>query len=198
MRRTIVLAYTLAYTLLSLTLVACSGVDIQQGAIDQFTAGNYHYYRWRTDPLPPKTRPSDALYDIDSVMRRDIDTHLQGKGYVLDPDRAQFTVNYLYVTGMVQGERSALASNISAIPRIMPTRQVDQASVDNAIALGGVKETNNLIVQFSDRATHQEVWQVTLTEIVENANDSDTARLDDNLRKSLQRALQPLPQASRQ
>jgi hypothetical protein len=188
----------LASTLLSLALVACSGVDIQHSAIDRFSAGNYRYYMWRTDALPQETSTSATGYAIDPIVRRDIDTLLQGKGYVLDPDRAQFTVHYLYVAGMVQGERSALASNISAIPRVIPTRRVDQASVDNAIALGGVKETNNLIVQFNDRATNQEMWQVTLTEIVENANDSDTSRLDDNLRKSLQRALQPVPQAARQ
>jgi hypothetical protein len=192
MRSTLVLAYTV------LSLVACSGVDIQHGAIDQFTAGNYRYYKWRTEPLPQESRSSNAQYAIDPVMRREVDAHLQSRGYMLDPQRAQFTVHYLYVTGMVQGERSALASNITPYPTIMPTRRVDQASVDNAIALGGVKETNNLIVQFNDRVTNQEVWQVTLTEIVENANSSDTSRLDDNLIRSLQRALQPIPQAPRQ
>jgi hypothetical protein len=188
----------LASTMLSLALAACSGVDIQHSAIDQFTAGNYRYYKWRTDPLPQETRSSNAVYAIDPVMRREVDAHLQRKGYVLDPQRAQFTVHYLHATGMVQGERSALASNITAYPRIMPTRRVDQASVDNAIALGGVKETNNIILQFNDRATNQEVWRVTLTEIVENANSSATARLDDHLTKFLERALQALPQATHQ
>lgn len=182
-------------TLLSLALVACSGVDIQRSAIEQFTTGNYRYYMWRTDPLPQETPSANAIHTMDPVMRREVDAHLQSKGYILDPQRAQFTVHYLYVRGMVQGERSALASNLTAFPRVMPTRQVDQASVDNAIALGGVKETNNLIVLFNDRATSQAVWQVTLTEIVENANSSGTARLDDNLRRYLARALRPLPQA---
>lgn len=187
----------LASAILALVLVACSGVDIQQGAIEPFAAGNYHYYRWRTSPLPPATRSADPLYAIDPVIRREVDAQLHSKGYVLDPDRAQFTVHYRYVTGMVQGERSALASNLTAYPRVMPTRQVDQASVDNAIALGGVKQTNNLILQFSDRATHQDVWQVTLTEIVENANSSDTSRLVDNLQKYVGRALRPIPQSTR-
>jgi hypothetical protein len=185
----------LASTLLSLALVACSGVDIQHSAIDPFTAGNYHYYMWRTDPLPQTTRSTNAIVAIDPQVRRDIDTQLQDKGYVLDPARAQFTVNYLYATGMVQGQRSALASNISDIPRIMPTRRIDQASVDNAIALGGVKETNNLMVQFNDRLTNADVWHVTLTEIVENVNDRDASRIKDNLTQYLQRALQPIPQA---
>jgi hypothetical protein len=182
-------------TLLSLALVACSGVDIQRSAIEQFTTGNYRYYMWRTDALPQETPSANTMHTLDSVVRREIDAHLQSKGYILDPQRAQFTVHYRYVRGMVQGERSALASNLTAIPRVMPTRQVDQASVDNAIALGGVKETNNLIVQFNDRATNQAVWQVTLTEIVENANSSDSALLDDNLQRYLARALRPLPQA---
>ncbi len=188
----------LACTLMTLAVVACSGVDIQSTAISPFTAANYRYYTWRTEPLPQETRSADALYAIDPVLRQKVDTILQSKGYVLEPQRAQFTVDYLYVTKMVQGERSELASNISAIPRITPNRQVDQASVDNAIALGGVKETKNIVLQFRDRGTNREVWQVTMTVIVENTNSSDTSRLDDNLEKFLVRALQPLPPASRQ
>ena len=106
-------------TLLSLALVACSGVDIQRSAIEQFTTGNYRYYMWRTDPLPQQGRSPDALSAIDSIVRGEVDATLQDKGYVLDPARAQFTVHYLYLSGMVAGERSALASNISAYPRIL-------------------------------------------------------------------------------
>jgi hypothetical protein len=186
----------LTYTILSLALVACSGVDIQPAATDQFAAGNYHYYKWRTDPLPGGTRSEDPVYAIDPVVRREVDTNLQGKGYVLDPQRAQFTVDYVFAAGMLQGEPSELASNISPYPSVTPNRRIDQASVDNAIALGGVKETNNIILQLNDRASNKEVWQVTLTKIVENANSTDTTRLDDNLKKFLKRALEPLPQAT--
>ncbi len=187
----------LAYTLLLMALAACSGVQIQHSPIEPFAAGNYHYYSWRTEPLPLATRSSDVLYGVDPVLRREVDALLQGKGYVLDRERAQFTVDYLYVSGIVQGERSALASNISPLPRPPPNRRIDQASVDNAIALGGVKETNDIILQFNDRTSNREVWQATLTSIVENTNRGDTSRLDDNLQKHLARALQPLPQVSR-
>ena len=187
----------LTYSLLSLVLVACSGVQIQQSPIEQFAAGSYHYYMWRTAPLPQATQSSDALYAVDPVLRQEVDAQLQRKGYVLDVERAQFTVDYLYVSGMLQGERSALASNISPIPRVLPNRPMDQASVDNAIALGGVKEANSIVLQFNDRTNNREVWQVTLTSIVENANSNDTSRLDDNLQRYLTRALQPLPQVPR-
>lgn len=184
--------------LLSLALVACSGVDIQSAGIEQFTAGNYRYYKWRTEPLPVTTRSANPMYVIDPVMRREVDANLQDKGYELNPERAQFTVDYLYVAGMLQGERSDWASNISPTPSITPNRQVDQASVDNAIALGGVKETNNIVLLFKDRASNRDVWEATLTKIVEDTNNVDTSRIDDNLEKFLKRAMQPLPQAAPQ
>ncbi len=188
----------LACILLSLALVACSGVHIDHSPVEQFAAGHYHYYKWRTQPLPKATRSYDALYAIDPIVRREVDAHLQSRGYVLDTERAQFTVDYMYVSGMVQGARSDLADNISPIPRITPNRHLDQASVDNAIALSGVRETDNIVLQFNDRESNREVWAVTMTSIVENANSNDATRLDDNLTELLERALKPLPQASPQ
>jgi tRNA threonylcarbamoyladenosine modification (KEOPS) complex Cgi121 subunit len=99
------------------------------------------------------------------------------------------------MNGMIQGATSDLASNISPYPRVTPNRQIDQASVDNAIALGGVKETNNIILQFNDKTSNQEVWHVTLTKIIENANNVNISRINDNLTQYLKRALKSLPQA---
>ncbi|CAA0116297.1 Uncharacterised protein [Halioglobus japonicus] len=191
MRSTLILAFTI----LSLALVACSGVEIQHSATDKFSAGDYRYYKWRTEPLPSTTRSNDPVYAIDPVLRREVDADLQSKGYVLDKARAQFTVDYLYVSGMQQGEPSQLASNVTPYPRVTPNRQVNQATVDNAIALGGVKETNNIILQFNDLASNQEVWQASLTKVVEDANNIDSSRLDKNLKDYLTRALKALPPA---
>ena len=187
----------LAYAILSLTVLGCSGVEIQPADTNRFIAGNYLYYQWRTDALPSDVRSSDPAYAIDPVMRRDVNADLQSKGYVLNPERAQFTVGYILMNGMVQGATSDLASNISPYPRVTPNRQIDQASVDNAIALGGVKETNNIILQFNDKTSNQEVWHVTLTKIIENANSVNTSRINDNLTQYLKRALKSLPQAPR-
>lgn len=192
MRNTLILAYTI----MSLALVACSGVDIQQSGVEKFSAGNYHYYKWRTEPLPNVSRSSDPMYALDPVIRREVDADLQRKGYVLDTSRAQFTVDYLYMSGMLEGERSELASNITPYPSVTPNRQVNQATVDNAIALGGVKATNNIVLQFNDLASNQEVWQATLSKVVEDANNTDSSRLDQNLKAYLARALKPLPSAS--
>jgi hypothetical protein len=186
----------LASTLLALVLAACSGIEIEPTATEQFVAGNYQYYRWRTAPLPAGTGSSDPVYAIDPIMRREVDAVLGSKGYTLDPERAQFTVDYIFGPGVLQGERSELASNISLRPSVTPNRQVDQASVDNAIALGGVKETNNIVLQFNDRTTNKAVWHVTLSKIVEDANRSDTSNIDRNLSKYIERALDTLPPAA--
>lgn len=186
----------LPYALVSLVLAACSGVQIEQTSIDTFAAGNYHYYKWRSEPLPGTTRSTDPVYTLDPIIRRDVNASLQARGYVLDEERAQFTVDYLYANNLRQGERSQLASNITPYPRITPNRQMNQAVVDNAIALGGVQETNNITLQFNDAATNQEVWQATLSKVVEDANNIDATRLDDNLQRFLARALESIPPAS--
>ncbi len=183
----------LASTLLSLALAACSGIEIEPEGTERFAAGSYQYYRWRTEPLPTGTGSSDPIYAIDPVMRREVDAALGARGYVLDPQRAQFTVDYIFAPGMLQGERSEMASNVSHRPSVTPNRQVDQASVDNAIALGGVKETNNIVLQFNDGTTNKAVWQVTLSKIVEDANRSDTGSIDRTLGKHIERALETIP-----
>jgi hypothetical protein len=183
----------LASTLLLLTLSACSGVEIQPAPINEFAAGNYQYYKWRTEPLPNATGSSDPLYALDPIIRREVNADLQSKGYVLDDTRAQFTVDYLFAMGMLQGEQSELASNISPYPGVVPNRRIDQASVDNAIALGGVKETNNIVVQFNDRSSNRSVWRVTITKIVEDANNIDISGLEKNLKNVILQALQSLP-----
>jgi hypothetical protein len=184
-----------AYGLLSLTLLACSGVEIQPADTDRFASGSYRFYQWRTEPLPSDVRSSDPAYAIDPVMRREINADLMSKGYVLNSERAQFTVGYILMNGMITGATSDLASNISPYPRVTPNRQIDQASVDNAIALGGVKETNNIIIQFNDKTNNQEIWSVTLTKIIEDANNIDTSRINKNLTQYLKRAFKSLPQA---
>jgi len=185
----------LAGGLMCLALAACSDIEIQPAAIDQFAAGHYQYYKWRSQPLQNTARSSDPVYIMDPIMRREVDSGLRSKGYVLDEERAQFSVDYLYATGMRMGEKSQQASNLTPYPSVTPNRQVDQASVDNAIALGGVKETSNIALQFNDVTTNEEVWRVVMTKIVENVNNIDTARLGDNLNKSVKEALSTLPPA---
>lgn len=185
----------LASGLMSLVLAACSGIEIEPAEIDRFAAGNYKYYKWRTEPLKNTANSSDAVYAMDPIIRREVNSGLQKKGYVLDGERAQFSVDYLQGPGTVQGEKGQDASNITPYATVLPNRQVNQAAVDNAIALGGVKETDNIAVQFNDVADNREVWHVIISKIVDNVNTVDTANMQKNLNKSIGEALKNIPQA---
>ena len=186
---------TLNLLLLAAILSACSGVETQPEDTAAFAAGNYTYYKWRSVPLQSNARSTDPLYVMDPVLRREIDSELQSKGYVLDADRAQFSIDYLFAVGLRMGEKGSDASNLSTYPGVIPNRNIDQASVDNANALGGVKETNNIAIQFNDVARKEEVWRVIITKIVENTNTVDDKRLTSTVRSAIRQGLRPLPKA---
>jgi hypothetical protein len=136
------------------------------------------------------------MYVMDPILRRAVDAELSDKGYVLDPERAQFSVDYFFATGLRMGERSAEASNLTPYPSVNPSRQINQAVVDNAYALGGVKETDNIALQFNDVTTNKEVWHVIITKIVENVNKVDVQEMRTSLGTGVRSALGTLPPAS--
>ena len=70
-----------------------------------------------------------------------------------------------------------------------------QKTQSNAYALGGVKETNNIAIQFNDVTRKEEVWRVIITKIVENANNVDDKRLSSTVRSAIRQGLRPLPRA---
>jgi hypothetical protein len=182
-----------AVILLALAMAACSGIETHPDEVDTFAAGDYRYYKWRSEPLQNTGNSADAVYLIDPILRREVDAALQDKGYRLDAARAQFSVDYLYATGLRLGETSQEATNLTPYPTALPNRQVDQATVDNAYALGGVKETSNIALQFNDVERREAVWHVVITKIVENANRVDRDALNRDLKKAVSQALRPLP-----
>ncbi len=190
------LAATALLLTLSALLAACGGIDITTSDPQRFSAGDYQYYKWRTEPLPQDSGSRDLYYLLDPIMRRQVDATLAAKGYQLDPERAQFSVDYVYAPGVIQGAQSEQASNISPTPSVTANRQVDGASVDNAIALAGVKETDNILLQFNDVASRKEVWRAVISKIVENSNRDDTGKIRANVEKAVNRALRDLPKAS--
>lgn len=190
------ITHPLAIALLALTIAACSGVETRPAPTEQFAKGNYKYYQWRSKPLDNRTHSSDRIYLMDPIVRRELDANLRSKGYILDPSKAQFSVDYLQAPGLRIGEKSSDASNISPYPSVVANRQIDGASVDNAHALGGVKETSNIAIQFNDMSSKQEVWQVIITKFVENVNQVDTQRLDKNLTRGIAKGLDTLPPAA--
>jgi hypothetical protein len=185
----------LATLILTLTVVACSGIETRPAPIEEFAASGYKYYKWRSEPLPNTENSQDPTYLMDPIVRKELNADLAKKGYVLDEERAQFTVDYLYAAGLRVGQRSAEASNLTPYPSVNPNRQVNQAVVDNAYALGGVKETSNIALQFNDATTKKEVWHVIITKIVEDVNKVDVKEMKAGLRKGIKEALSTVPPA---
>lgn len=186
---------TVIAALMALILSACNSIEIQAPDSDEFVAGNYGFYRWRSPAILPKGKPANSRETVDPAVREAVDSSLQSKGYVKDEARAQFSVGYLYSIGLRDGVDSEQASNATTIPPRALNRDIDQASVDNAIALGGVKETSELHLQFNDTTTKKMVWETTLIEIVENVNETNSTQLNSKLLKAIPRALGPLPAA---
>ena len=181
---------------LTLTLAtACSGIEIRPAPTETFATGDYKYYSWRSDPLPNDANSQDPMYIIDPILRSSVNTELGKKGYVLDKERAQFSVDYIYASGLRMGERSSEAYNITPYPSVNPNRQINQAVVDNAYALGGVKETSNIALQFNDSTSKKEVWHVIITKIVEDVNNVDKKEIRNGVEKGVREALGGLPPA---
>jgi hypothetical protein len=187
--------HSLASLVLALALTACSGTEIRPADTAGFAAGNYHYFKWRSEPLQNTANSSDPVYVLDPIVRRQVNSALADKGFVLDEKNAQFSVDYFFAEGMREGKKSQVATNITPYPTVVPNRQADGATVDNAYALGGVKKTSNIALQFNDVERKEEVWHVIITKIVEDANMADTTKLDRNVGRAIRKGLQDLPAA---
>jgi len=182
---------------LTLTLMtACSGIETRPAPLEAFAAGGYKYYSWRSEPMANDGSSQDPMYIVDPILRSAVNADLSKKGYVLDAERAQFSVDYIYASGLRMGERSGEAYNITPYPSVNPNRQINQAVVDNAYALGGVKETSNIALQFNDTTSRKEVWHVIITKIIENVNKVDKKEVRKGVEKGVQAALSTLPPAS--
>ncbi|MFV8818626.1 hypothetical protein [Haliea sp. E17] len=181
---------------LLLLLTACSGIETQPADTATFAAGSYKYYKWRNEPLRNTSNSGDSFYLVDRILREEVDAALAEKGYLLDPARAQFSVGYVQGPGFLEGVSSQDAwGGIDPIPSARPNRQVNQAMVDNANALSGVHETQNIALQLDDTATQTEVWHVLITKIVENANETDVKKLTDVIHQGIREGLKTLPDA---
>lgn len=186
---------TVITALLILTLSACSGVETHPNETDTFSAGNYHYYSWRSKPIMNSTNSRDPMYTLDPILREAINVTLQDKGYVLDAQRAQFSVDYLFAEGVRDGVKGEAASNLSTHPGIVPNRNIDQASIDNAYALAGLKETRNIGIQFNDIERREEVWRVLITKMVDDANITEDSRLYKSVTAAVKQGMRSLPNA---
>ena len=173
-------------TLTWILLTGCSGTEIIPDDSAGFAATGFTRYAWRSEPLEARGYSRNRLYAADPVIREAVDEELAQLGYQrVERADAQFLVDYLAAPGMTEGRLARNASNVTPIPTGMINRQVGQAEVDNAYALGGVKETGNIALVFLRAGNGDLLWKVLVSAIVENANSIDTDALGRVMRRSL-------------
>jgi hypothetical protein len=173
-------------------IAGCSGIETIPDDTARFEATGYTRYSWRSEPLSQDGHARDRLYQADPMIREAIETRMAELGYrrVAQED-AQFLIEYLAGAGINEGRVATTASNVTPYPSAMINRQADGATVDNAYALGGVKEMGNLLVVFVDPAASAVLWRVRISKVVEDAN-----RVDENaVRRAVREGFATLPAA---
>ncbi len=186
---------SLAAVLLALLVAACSGIEVEVGDPSQFTAGNFKTYSWRSEPFENFAYSRDPVYLIDPILRELVDAELQGKGFRQVPRGGDFTINYIYAPGVLKGVPSELTSNVAPRAGVRPNTNISGAERDNAIALAGVKETRNIVLQVNDGESGLEIWRAEITKIIANVNQPDLDRTRSALKSGVSRAFRDLPQA---
>jgi hypothetical protein len=186
----------LAALLLGLLLSACSTVEVDVWDSQQFAAGNFQSFSWRSEPFSREVYFRDSIYVIDPILREQVDQELRGLGYQLVPRNGDFTIDYIFAPGVRLGAPSTSASNIAPRAGVRPNTNISQAERDNAIALAGVKETRNIALQINDRKSGREVWRAVITKIVANVNEVDKSSTRNSLESAIRRAFRDLPPAN--
>ena len=183
----------LAGVFLAVFLSACSGVEVQVWETDKFSAGKFHSYSWRSEAFTNSFYSKDPVYLIDPVLRKLVDKELQERGYKLVARSSDFTIDYIYAPGIRIGVASDTADVLSPRAGVRPNTTISQAERDNAIALAGVKETRNIVLQINSGETGLEVWRAVITKFVANVNEPDSQRLEKALRSGVVTAFKDLP-----
>ncbi|MEM0952843.1 MAG: DUF4136 domain-containing protein [Pseudomonadota bacterium] len=177
-------------------IAACASVEVDVWDSDEFAAGGFKTYAWRSEPFESNFYYSrDAIYVIDPILRDVVDEKLAAKGYKRVEREGDFTVDYIFAPGIRLGAPAGQATNVASRAGIRPNTNISQAERDNVIALGGVKETRNIALQFNSGDTGREVWRGVITKIVANANDPDRGRAERLLGIGVGRAFRDLPKA---
>jgi hypothetical protein len=182
-------------------LVACTGIETNTTPVDRFAKGNYKTYSWRAEQIENTGNSSDPLYTIAPTLRAAVDEELASKGYRYQHEGGDFLIHYQFKVGLSEGVPNAIANSANNrydIPdaAVVVNRRTDQALVDNAYALSGPRETNNMLLQFSDRTTQSLVWATSMTKIVENVNEENTKKMRKSVNAAVRKVLRQLPSAN--
>lgn len=180
------------YLLVAFALGACSGVEVIPGDTSAFEATGYTRYAWRSGALIQPAYSKDEIYQADPIVRASVEEGMAALGYQrVEKEDAEFLVEYVAAAGFNDSLLPRSATNVDTYTTGTINRMPDGASVDNAYALSGVKETGNIMLVFVDKSTAQPVWQVRISSLITDANKVDERAV----RRAVGQGLSHLPAA---
>lgn len=176
-----------------LLLAACSGVETIPDDTATFSATQYTRYAWRSEPMSQQEYSKDKMQQADPIVRATVEKRLAELGYQqVAKKQAEFLVEYVAGPGFNAGILAGSATNVNPNPTAaIINRQPDGASVDNAYALAGLRETGNIVLVFVDRASTDLLWRVQISALIEDANRVD----EGSVRSAILKGLSTLPPA---
>ena len=178
---------------LTLTLTSCSSVRVESLPPDQFSAEQYQSYSWRA-ALPSGISGSmDELYRLSTIVREVVSQELDKNGYRSVESDGDFVISYAFKATLEAGV-DPTATKFNTTSAVI-NRGVDPAEAANAQALAGPREIASLLLIFEDGKNLAPMWSATVSQVVENRNQPDLAKVRRKIEPGVAKALRVLPDA---
>ena len=178
---------------LTLTLTGCSSVQVESQPRGRFSAEQYQSYSWRA-ALPSGISGSmDELYRLSTIVREVVSQELDKKGYRSVESDGDFVISYAFKATLEAGV-DPTATEFNTTSAVI-NRGVDPAEAANAQVLAGPREIASLLLIFEDGKNLAPVWSATISQVVENRNQPDLAKVRRKIEPGVAKALRVLPDA---
>ncbi len=186
-----------AISVLVVALGGCSTAQVDRGDPSAFAAKGYRTYNWNYAQVEPLPSDTSAYTTMAPIFREEMNRALANLGYREVEQGGQFVVSLQFKRSLADGVVSIEKDPNPVVPRVVLNRDPDQASLDNAQALAGVRQLNNVLIQFDDASDGGLLWAAAVSRVQEtaNINELDPEQVRRNARQTLRRVMSQLPLA---
>ena len=182
-----------AVTILCVSVLGCTTMEVNTAPADRFTAKGYQTFSWRAEVPTGSAQSMETLYQLSTTVREVLSASLQKKGYQYQASGGDFVVSYAFGARLAGGIDPGMP-NPAPISSII-NRSPDPAVMDNAYALGGPREVASLMLSFEDGENLASVWSANISQVVENQNQPNLDKTRHKLEPGIAKALRVLPDA---
>lgn len=178
----------------AIVLCGCASLDVETASTERFAGKGYQTFSWKSEMPTAVSGSMDSLYRLATLVHDVVSEDLTAKGYRAVPEGGDFVVSYEFRAGIEDG--SPLGDQSFTPTSSVVNRSPDPALIDNTYALSGPREVASLILTFEDGGNLATVWMASISQVVENRNQTDMEKVRRNLAKGVGRATRVLPPAS--